>query len=79
MYYLESINALPRYLAYYFILVVEMPPEHLCRLVDRVLDLHGNPSTCLRLFDNLIGIVISWRSRRNKETAHFLSLMVNFQ
>lgn len=51
---LQHINALPRDVADNLVFIVEVPSEHLCGLVHRVLNLDGHTTTRLRLFDHLI-------------------------
>lgn len=51
--YLQNIDTLPRNVAVYLVLVVEMPSERLGGLIHRMLDLHSDTSTSLRLFDDL--------------------------
>ena len=51
--YLQYIDARARYVAYHLVLVVKVAAEHLRALVHRVLNLDGDATARLRLFDRV--------------------------
>ena len=54
---LENINTLSGDVTIKFILFSEMSSEHLCRLINCMLNLHSNTTTGLIFLDNL-GVVV---------------------
>lgn len=52
--YLEDVNTLPTDHTQEFVVFIEMPACHLCRLIHCMLNLDGYTTTGLGLFDNLL-------------------------
>jgi hypothetical protein len=62
------------------VFLLEMPPEHLSRLIDCMVNLQCYASTCSRLFDDLFKtIIFSARLTHNKDRTHIHRFVVDLQ
>jgi hypothetical protein len=61
------------------VLVVKMSAEHFCRLINRMLDLDSYTGAGLGFLDQLRDMFSNRPAKKISQTAHVMSLVVDFQ